>query len=93
MSESSQVDLTSYENSDLLVFTDAAASKVKDLIKQKLDRSKEQREKKQRCLSSHVCSRWFRAPEIILVEKQYDTASDMWSLGCITYDLIKMSKG
>ena len=34
MSESSQVDLTSYENSDLLVFTDAAASKVKDLIEE-----------------------------------------------------------
>ena len=34
MSESSQVDLTSYENSDLLVFTDAAASKVKNLIEE-----------------------------------------------------------
>jgi|TARA_B110000444_G_scaffold172140_1_gene160958 iron-sulfur cluster insertion protein len=34
VSESSQVDLTSYENSDLLVFTDAAASKVKDLIEE-----------------------------------------------------------
>ena len=34
MSESSQVDLTKYENSDLLVFTDAAASKVKDLIEE-----------------------------------------------------------
>ena len=34
MSESSQVDLTNYENSDLLVFTDAAASKVKDLIEE-----------------------------------------------------------
>ena len=34
MSESSQVDLTNHENSDLLVFTDAAASKVKDLIEE-----------------------------------------------------------
>ena len=34
MSESSQVDLTNYENTDLLVFTDAAASKVKDLIEE-----------------------------------------------------------
>ena len=34
MSESTQVDITSYENSDLLVFTDAAASKVKDLIEE-----------------------------------------------------------
>jgi len=34
VSESTQVDITSYENSDLLVFTDAAASKVKDLIEE-----------------------------------------------------------
>ncbi len=34
MSESSQKDLTNYDNQDLLVFTDAAASKVKDLIEE-----------------------------------------------------------
>ena len=34
MSESSQVDLTNYENNDLLIFTDAAASKVKGLIEE-----------------------------------------------------------
>jgi len=34
VSESSQVDLTNYENNDLLIFTDAAASKVKNLIKE-----------------------------------------------------------
>jgi len=32
--ESSQKDLTNYDNQDLLVFTDAAASKVKDLIEE-----------------------------------------------------------
>ena len=34
MPESSQKDLTKYDNQDLLVFTDAAASKVKDLIEE-----------------------------------------------------------
>ena len=34
MSESTQVDLTNYENSDLLVFTEAAANKVKILIEE-----------------------------------------------------------
>jgi len=34
VSESSQVDLTNYENNDLLIFTDAAASKVKGLIEE-----------------------------------------------------------
>jgi len=32
--ESSQKDLTNYDNQDLLVFTDAAASKVKNLIEE-----------------------------------------------------------
>ena len=34
MSESTQVDLTNYEKSDLLVFTEAAANKVKTLIEE-----------------------------------------------------------
>ena len=34
VSESTQVDLTNYENNDLLVFTDAAADKVKNLIEE-----------------------------------------------------------
>ena len=34
MPESSQKDLTNYDNQDLLVFTDAAASKVKNLIEE-----------------------------------------------------------
>ena len=34
MSESTQVDLTNYDNNDLLIFTDSAASKVKDLIEE-----------------------------------------------------------
>ena len=27
------------------------------------------------------------APEISIIEKQYDQASDMWSFGCIMYEL------
>ena len=34
MSETSQVDLTNYNGDDLLIFTDAAANKVKDLIEE-----------------------------------------------------------
>ena len=41
-----------------------------------------------RCLSDRVGSRWFRAPEIILVQKQYDQAQDMWSLGCTFFELL-----
>jgi iron-sulfur cluster insertion protein len=34
VSKSTQVDLTNYDNHDLLVFTDAAANKVKNLIEE-----------------------------------------------------------
>lgn len=43
----------------------------------------------QRNMSLHVGSRWYRAPEISLVEKQYDFSSDLWSLGCIIHELIQ----
>ena len=39
-------------------------------------------------MSTHMGSRWYRAPEISLVQP-YDNASDMWSLGCILYELLK----
>jgi len=45
---------------------------------------------KKRSLTSHVSSRWYRAPEISLLEKQYDTASDVWSLGCCFYELLRV---
>ena len=44
-----------------------------------------------RYMSIHVGSRWYRAPEISLVEKRYDQASDMWSLGCIFSEIISAS--
>ena len=39
-------------------------------------------------MSLHVGSRWYRAPEISIIEKQYDQASDLWSFGCIIYELL-----
>ncbi len=41
-----------------------------------------------RHLSLSVGSRWYRAPEICLVEKHYDQASDIWGVGCIIYELL-----
>ena len=40
-------------------------------------------------MSNHVGSRWYRAPEICLLEKQYDSASDIWSLGCTVSELVR----
>ena len=42
-----------------------------------------------RKLSAHVISRFYRAPEVILMEKHYGYAIDMWSTGCIFAELLK----
>ncbi|ONK57959.1 uncharacterized protein A4U43_C09F6180 [Asparagus officinalis] len=35
-----------------------------------------------------VVTLWYRAPELLLGEKEYSTAIDMWSLGCIMAELL-----
>lgn len=34
-----------------------------------------------------VVTLWYRAPEVLLGSKVYSTAIDMWSVGCIMYEL------
>lgn len=41
----------------------------------------------QKCLSRRVGTRWYRAPEIILLNP-YDNKVDIWSLGCIFAELL-----
>ena len=43
-------------------------------------------------LTGHVVTRWYRAPEIILLEKDYGPAIDIWSVGCIFAELLSMMK-
>lgn len=42
-----------------------------------------------RQLTKHVVTRWYRAPELILIQP-YTTAVDIWSLGCIFAELLGM---
>lgn len=46
-----------------------------------------------RSISPHVASRWYRAPEIILLQKKYDQAVDIWSAGCLLYEMLTCVKG
>ncbi len=43
-------------------------------------------------LTGHVGTRWYRSPEIILLEKVYSTAVDMWAVGCVFAELLGMIK-
>jgi len=45
-----------------------------------------------RQLTKHVVTRWYRAPELILIQP-YTSAVDMWSLGCIFAELLSMQEG
>lgn len=60
----------------------------KDRIGHKLIKERADREAAPRQLSPHVISRWYRPPEIILLEKNYDGAADMWGIGCVLYEMI-----
>ncbi len=35
-----------------------------------------------------VATRWYRAPELLFGARQYDTAVDMWGVGCVAAELI-----
>jgi len=41
-------------------------------------------------LTKHVVTRWYRAPEVILMNKMYDYSVDIWSVGCIFAELLTM---
>eukprot|EP00931_Biecheleriopsis_adriatica_P084526 TRINITY_DN5840_c0_g2_i1.p1 TRINITY_DN5840_c0_g2~~TRINITY_DN5840_c0_g2_i1.p1 ORF type:complete len:421 (-),score=73.26 TRINITY_DN5840_c0_g2_i1:10-1272(-) len=44
-------------------------------------------------LTSHVVTRWYRAPELILLQDNYTEAIDVWSVGCIYAELMGMLEG
>ena len=43
-------------------------------------------------LTKHVVTRWYRAPEVILMNEFYSYSIDMWSVGCIMAELLSMMK-
>ncbi|SBT82324.1 protein kinase, putative [Plasmodium ovale] len=38
----------------------------------------------------YICSRWYRAPELLCGSMYYTTDVDLWSLGCIIFELIHL---
>lgn len=60
----------------------------KDFLSTQLIKQRKQRHAQKRSLSNHITSRWYRPPEIILVEKNYNSAIDIWGLGCILAEML-----
>jgi len=44
-------------------------------------------------LTRHVVTRWYRAPELILLQENYNEQIDLWSVGCIYAELLGMLEG
>lgn len=40
------------------------------------------------CMTEYVATRWYRAPEVMLTFRDYTTAIDMWSVGCILAEML-----
>jgi mitogen-activated protein kinase 15 len=38
-------------------------------------------------MTEFIATRWYRAPEVLLGSRSYSAKSDMWSLGCLIYEL------
>ncbi len=67
-------------------------AKKKEQRKVLLTKSKECAPTLERELTGHVATRWYRAPELILLEKIYSTAVDIWATGCVFWELLQMLK-
>lgn len=46
-----------------------------------------------RVMTKRVVTRWYRAPELILVQGNYTEAIDVWSAGCIFAEMLQMLEG
>ena len=57
-----------------------------------LNQCKESTPEFTRELTGHVGTRWYRSPEIVLLEKIYSSAVDIWAAGCVFAELLGMIK-
>ena len=64
----------------------------KENMRSKLLKTKDARRNMKRELTGHVVTRWYRAPEIILLEKDYGPGIDIWAVGCIFAELLGMMR-
>ena len=70
----------------------ATEEEKKENLRARLVKTKDQRRGMKRELTGHVVTRWYRAPEIILLEKDYGPAIDVWAVGCIFAELLGMMR-
>lgn len=75
-----------------LSLADVVEIRKKDERKVLLATSKAYNPIHNRELTGYIATRWYRPPEVILLEKVYSSAIDMWSAGCVFAELLEMIK-
>lgn len=64
--------------------------KDRGTIVERLKDTRKERKHMKRELSPHVVTRWYRSPELILMEKDYGRKIDIWSIGAIFAEMLIM---
>ena len=67
-------------------------NKFKDNIGKVLLTDQDKRYAKVRDMTPTVNTRWYRSPEVIMCDVNYNLASDIWSLGCILAEMLNCTK-
>merc|ERR1711920_723416 len=90
--EMKQKDIQS-QSADLLGI-DTEKKEDKIINNNEIDNNKKKDKKLKNALTKHVVTRWYRAPEVILLEQKRESlyAVDIWSVGCIFGELLGMNK-
>jgi len=65
----------------------------KEGVAKALEETFDKRKQLRRTLTSHVATRFYRAPELILMEKDYSKPVDIWSIGVIMGELLNSIEG
>lgn len=81
-----------YGEEELEEYDKLSPDKDRATIIERLKKTRGERKKMKRNLSPHVVTRWYRSPELILMEKDYGKKIDVWSLGTIFAEMLKMKE-
>ena len=90
--ECNAVPQSNESNAAATTGTDQSEEEKKENLRSRLVKTKDARRNMKRELTGHVVTRWYRAPEIILLEKDYGPGIDIWAVGCIFAELLGMMR-
>jgi len=50
------------------------------------------RSKKVRNITPTIMTRWYRSPEVIICDTNYNQSIDVWSLGCVLAEMLNCTQ-